>query len=197
MKACETLLLAGGLIFPTLSLLTLIASAATRWRSGRYASPVFVPLVGPMLLSIGVLVGGHSAWFIPLVWLTDVGTLAFLVVLPELTRQGWETSRFTRRLSLRGEHDLQRAVITLHRGGRYRLKKSWNRPRGETGIVELGELGMFSETAGGFILVSDHGLSREFSLVVDGAYLVREELHDRPELQNYSLDGWRLEASVK
>ena len=138
-----TSLLIAGLIFPTVSLLTCIASLITRWRHGRYASPVFIPFVGPALLTCWVLMAGHLRWLIPVVWLLDVGTVAFLFVLPRLTLEWWQLSAFTRLMTLHGAHGIEKVILTLHRGGRYFLRRSWNRAQGELGIVDLGETGTF------------------------------------------------------
>jgi hypothetical protein len=194
MTTLEKCLLGGGLFFPALSLLTVLASVVTRWRSGRHASAALVPFVGPVLLTCWILLRDYSSWFILLVWLSDMGTVMFLAVLPWLIREWWRTSVFTRTMILHGTQGIQRAVITIHSSGRYLLKKSWDRPSSETGIVGLGEPGSFVADGEAVTLVSDHGLRRKLRRVTRDAYDVEEPEEDRPELRDYSLRGWRLEC---
>ncbi|MFO0819143.1 MAG: hypothetical protein U1A77_14450 [Pirellulales bacterium] len=188
----EVSLLAAGLIFPTLSALTLLASLATRWRSGRFVSPVFIPCVGPLLLTGWLYVTGKSWWYLLLVWFSDVGSLALFAALPALLVEWWQYSVFTRLRTLVGSHDIQRVKLTLHRGSRYHLKKTWERSLGELGIVALSETGVYHEENGVLVLQSDHGLVRRLRPTDGAGFEVAEDVHQRPELKHYSLDGWRL-----
>ncbi len=187
-----TTLLIAGLIFPILSLLTCIASLVIRWGNNRYSSPVFIPFVGPMLLTWWVFVAGQTRWLIPLVWLVDLGTIAFLFVLPRMTREWWQLSVFTRLMTLRGSHGIEKVILTLHQGGRYFLKKSWDRSHGELGIVGLGETGTFIDDGEWLKLESHHGLTRRLQRADTNAFDVAEPDTAMPELQNFSLHGWRL-----
>ncbi len=188
----EMTLLIGGLLFPTLSLLSCIASLAIRWRHDRYASPVFIPLVGPVLLTCWVLIAGHSRWLIPAVWLLDLGTIAFLAALPRLAVEWWQISEFTRLLTLRGSHGIEKAMLTLHRGGHYYLRKNWDRSQGELGIVDLGETGTFIDDGDAIILESHYGLTRRLQRIEPNTFDVEEPDDNRPELQFYSIHEWRL-----
>jgi hypothetical protein len=194
MSTFEKCLLGGGLLFPALSLLMLFASLVTSWRSGRSTSLVLIPCIGPVLLTSWILVRGYSGWFIPLVWLLDPGTVIFLPVLPWLIRDCWQFSVFTRIMILRGRQGMQRAVLTIHRGGRYLLTKSWDRPSNELGIVGLGEPGSFVDGGETLTLLSNHGLRRLLRRVTPDAFDVEEPDEERRELSNYSLRGWRLES---
>lgn len=187
-----TTLLIAGLMFPTLSLLTCIASLATRWRQDRYPSSVFIPFVGPVLLTCWVVVEGRTRWLIPLVWLLDLGTIAFLVVLPRLTLEWWQISVFTRLMTLRGSHGIEKVILTLHQGGRYFLKKTWDRSHGEPGIVGLCETGTFIDDGDVITLESHHGLTRRLQRADTNTFDVAERESARQELQNHSLNGWRL-----
>jgi hypothetical protein len=91
-----------GLIFPVISLLTGIASLITQWRYKKYASPVFVPFIGPLLLSGVIAINGKHLWLIPIVWIADIGTVAFLCATPRLIAEWWAVSRFTQILGLKG-----------------------------------------------------------------------------------------------
>ena len=185
-------LLIAGLVFPTLSLVTCIASLVTRWRHDRYASPVFMPFVGPVLLTCWVLMAGHSRWLIPVVWLLDLGTVASLFALRRLTVEWWQLSAYTRLMTLHGAQGIEKVILTLHRGGRYFVRKSWNRAQGELGIVGLGETGTFIDDGEVVALTSHCGRSRRLQRIDLNTYDVSEPDDNRPELRDYSLHGWRL-----
>ena len=85
----EDILLGTGLFFPAVSLVTSILSLVTRWWSDRYASPVFIPFIGPLLLTCWVFVAGHSCWGIPVVWLFDLGTIRFLIAMFRFVGPRW------------------------------------------------------------------------------------------------------------
>lgn len=194
MSTLGKMLLVSGVIFPALSIVTGIASVWTSWRSNRHSSPVFIPLIGPILLSLWVFVEGHPLWTLLAVWGLDIGTLAFAAVLPRLLREYWNTSSFTRVLTLRGNSGIQNAIITLHSTGCYLLKKSWNRAEGEVGIVGLGEPGTFSADGDAFELTSHFGLKRKLVRTADSSYQVEEYWDGKPVSADYSLQGWLLKS---
>jgi hypothetical protein len=189
-----TALLIAGLIFPTLSLVTCLASLVTRWRHHRHASPVFIPFVGPALLTDWVLMAGHSRWLIPVVWLFDLGTVAFLFVLPRLTIEWWRLSAFTRLMTLHGSQGIEKVILTLHRGGHYFVRKSWNRAKGELGILDLGETGTFIDDGEVVKLTAHSGQNRRLQRVDLNTYEVSESDDIRLELRDRSLHGWRLDC---
>jgi len=161
----STLFLAIGLLFPAISWLTLITGYLHyKWHGGS-SSGVYVPFVGPGLLDLWLLARGEPGWALVVPWLADVGTLFFLVALPRLVRDVWQTSRFTRLLLLSGEHSDTRVEISLHRGGHYLLRKHWN-PDATTHAsagyrpVFLGEPGVCEEVTGGWRLTSHAGRVR-------------------------------------
>ncbi len=126
-----------GLLFPAISLLTGIGSFVVHWRHKRHSSPLFVPFVGPILLTLWLLLTKKPLWLVPVVWVLDIGTLAFLAIGPRLIADWWRVSSFTKILTLRGARDIQTAIITLHSTGHYVLFKS-------CGIASLGEPGVFA-----------------------------------------------------
>ena len=191
-----TALLVAGLFFPALGLLTAILSAWTSWRFQRHVSSIFVPFVGPILLTCWIVIGEWPRSLIPIVWFLDVGTLAFLFVTPRLFRHWWQTSSFTKRLTLQGSIGIETATITLHRGSHYLLKKNWNRPPGTLGIGSLGEFGTYVEIDNGYELKAHHGLRRVLRSISDQAsersFSVSE---DSPSKENAnSLEGWILKV---
>ncbi len=188
------ILLIAGLIFPIISWLTGLGSLADQWHNKKHSSPIFIPFIGPVLLTSWVIFAHKPLWFIAIVWLADLGTLAFLAVSPQLIRDWWHTSSFTRILALNGNKDSQSVIITLHSTGHYLLKKSWSRPPGQSGIIRLGEPGTFIQLDNQFELTSHVGLRRVLRKTDERVYRVEEEELPKEELSNYSLNGWVLKA---
>ena len=87
-----TCLLIAGLLFPMISLLSGAGSLLHQWRHKSYASPVFIPFVGPLLLTIWVISAHKPLGLIALAWVCDIGTVAFLAAGPRLVKDWWHTS---------------------------------------------------------------------------------------------------------
>lgn len=194
MIALPNLLLVAGLFFPAVSLLTGMGSIVSRWRYKKHSSPVFIPLIGPVLLTGWVISADKPLWMIAIAWVADIGTLAFLAASPKLFRDWWRTSSFTRVLVLNGTKGNQSAILTFHSTGHYLLKKSWIRPCGQTGIVRLGEPGTFTQLGDRYELTSHAGLRRLLQKTDERAYRVEKEDLPKEELRDDSLRGWVLRA---
>ena len=175
----STLFLAIGLLFPAISWLTLISGYLHyKWHGGS-SSGVYVPFVGPVLLDLWLLARGEPGWVLVVPWLADVGTLFFLVALPRLVRDAWQTCRFTRLLHLSGEHSDARVEISLHRGGHYLLRKHWNPEAPSHSYaryrpVSLGEPGVCKEVTGGWCLTSHAGRVRLLLRNESSVYVVSD-----------------------
>lgn len=167
-------------------------------------SPLFVPFLGPLSLTLAILLNDLSLWLIPIAWVTDLGTLVVLWSLPAIIRQEWKTSRYTCVLRLKGSEENAHAVLTFHSSGKYLLRKRWVRPKGEEGIVGMGELGTYVEAVDGFTLRSDEQVDRSVVregvvfridrklLRTEGGYWADEET-DLPERWSYhTLRNWPL-----
>ena len=156
-----------------------------------------------MLLSCVIVLNDLPLWLIPIAWITDLGTLVFLWYLPAIVREEWKTSRFTRVLRIKRSEGNAQAVLTFHTSGRYLLRKQWVRPKGEQGIIGMGELGTYTEVEGGSTLISeqvDRSVVREGVVFridrklvfVGGEYLIDKEA-DLPERWSYhTLWHWSL-----
>ena len=181
-----------GLIFPAIAWLSVVTGILTAIQEKRSVSFVFIPFVGPISLTIWILVEGHSPWWIMAAWLGDIGTIGSLPSLPHLIRDYWNHSRFTQIMELRGDHGNQSVVITLHQAGNYAFHKSWTLAQGETGTTGLGEPGTFTLEAETIVLISHLGVTRKLIPQENGHFFVDENLGERPDLQQYSLDRWEL-----
>ncbi len=187
-----TVLLVAGLLFPILSAVTGAVSVAVSWRTGRHVFPIFVPFIGPTLLVGWLLRRGVPVWALLMPWVTDIGTLAFLLAAPRLAREWWETSLLTRVAILAGKHGSAEATVSLHRSGRYFLRKEWQRSPGEFGILGMGELGDFEWQDTDLRLLRDGGGCRSLRPSDDG-FCVDE---DR-DFGEASLRGWILNRKAK
>ncbi len=183
------LLLPLGLVCPLVSWLTVIYGLL-RARTERGYSAVLIPIVGPTLLTAFVIVEGHPSWVIPIVWVLDIGTVAFVAVLPALFVDWWTYSKFTQLVSMQGHSGHEQVHLTLHKSKRYCLKKSWNRR--DLGIIGLGESGHFSVAEDGVVLIADFGLYRHLKQTGPTTYSVQEKGKQAPERRNHSIDGWTL-----
>lgn len=192
MTAIQTLMLVAGLVFPALSLVTVIASVVHWWRTKKHASPVIIPFIGPILLTGWVILAEKPLLLIPVVWIADLGTLVFLAFVPKILGEWWRTSSFTRILALHGSEGVQSAIITFHSTGYYLLKKSWQRPMGECGIVGLSEEGVYIRDDGRIELTAHFGLRRILRKSDEGQYVVEEIVAEQEASKNHSLEGWRF-----
>jgi len=186
-------LLVCDLLFPALSLVTVIISGIHQKRTGKHVSPVIVPFVGPVFLTAWILLSSRSRWLVPAAWLTDIGTIYALILAPRLLSEWWSTSSFTRIMTLEGKHEKQEAVLSLHSKGHYLLRKEWKRGRDEQGIVSLGEPGTYSGERDRYELVSFHGIKRILRRSSRGSFKVEEEPLEQPSMESYSLKDWTLE----
>lgn len=177
-----------GLIFPLLSWLTLFIGVIQPRFTGKGYSGVYIPFIGPILIDIWLLGVGAPPWFLIIPWIADIGTLFFLWVLPQMIVDGWRTSRFTRTFLFAGVQGNQTVEISLHKGGRYVLKKQWQRAPNECGITCLGEPGTFEQDGDQFTLTSHTGWTRVIRRQSDDFLIA-----DNDSKGNYQLDGWKLQ----
>jgi len=182
------MLLASGLLFPSISWITFLLSVWNS-RAGRHSSGVYIPFVGPVVLDVWLAGAAAPGWSLILPWILDIGTLFFLAWLPRLGKELWETSRYTRVFTLNGAQGKQTAEFSFHRGGNYQLWIRWQRAPGELGLLALGEQGTYAKRDRQLELLSDAG--RERALVATGdAYVVSDSgPQDNSQLQLWHLRG--------
>jgi len=193
MKPLPIVFLVVGLLFPVISLLTGIASLIERWKRKKHSSPVFIPVIGPALLTAWVVLSHYPFWLVPVVWVGDIGTMAFLIMSPRLISEWWDTCFYTRILNLHGTNENQSAQLSFHATGRYLLRKKWQRPPDDVGIVSLGELGSFTRAQDMLEMKADHGWSRQLITASDGRFRVSEDKDVAEEHRDYSIAGWEFE----
>lgn len=180
-------LLIAGLIFPAISWLSFIACAVQNARTGKSASGVYIPFIGPVLIDIWIYSAGHSAWFMLLPWVADIGTVLFVCAMPRLVGEFWQTSRYTQRRKFTGAQGNQTVTLTLHEGGNYVLVINWQREADEPGITQMSEPGTYEEHEGRIDLTSHSGRQRRLTQTAEGW-----QIQDTGEHDNASLDNWQL-----
>lgn len=183
----ENALLIAGLIFPAISWLSFLASGIQYLLAKKTSSGVYIPFIGPLLIDIWIIAVDAPIWTLVIPWIADIGTVFFLFAMPRLIVNAWQTSQFTRIFLLVGMRANQAVEISFHKGGHYVLKKNWNRPTGEMGVVALSEPGSFEEVEESIVLTSHTGAMRHVRRH-DGEYLVS----DTEAGEDYNLDGWTL-----
>jgi hypothetical protein len=178
------------LFFPTISWLCAIAVWADRRSKNKHFSPVYVPLIGPILMTTWILLQGVPRWTIPLAWALDIGTMAFFRCVPWLWRDYWNTSRWNRTIELAGETANVSATVSIHKTGHYHLEKHWKRPKGECGIVSHSEVGLVENLPDGFTLTM--GGRKRFLRRTSERVYTAEEVNDGTISSDSSIDSWQL-----
>ena len=179
-------LIAGGLLFPVISWITLALSIFAA-RAGRSTSGVYIPIIGPVLLSLWLFRANEPNWMVLLPWILDIGTVFFYVAAPTLVKDYWQASRFTRTFKLAGAQEDQSVEISFHQGGRYFLTKRWNRTKGETGVIAMSEPGTYSHAECWLNLCSHAGRQR-YLAPEGGGYVVT----DAGATDDLQIEGWQL-----
>jgi hypothetical protein len=186
-------LLGFGLLFPVVSFLSMVASATQSTRE-HHVSPILIPFIGPLLLSSWVIVGHRPLWWIPIIWVCDLGTVLFLIAAPLMIRWWWGTSNYTLAMELRGDSGIESVVVRLHQNGRYSMFKTWRLEQDQKRTSGLGEPGTYTEDDEVITLVSHLGMKRVLTPDEEDNFIVEEQIPDRADLERYSLQGWTLTA---
>ncbi|QDV29274.1 hypothetical protein Spb1_11540 [Planctopirus ephydatiae] len=185
-------LLCFGLFFPVVSFVSLILAAIESRRTGRNCSAILIPFVGPIALTGWILITGRSSWFIPLIWITDLGTILFLWVLPRLITEAWRISRWTLLMRFDATHRQSMATLTLHRHGYYFLRRTWVRTT-SFGPLSAGETGRYLESHDRIVLTSDDGTERrQLHHQLDCIWIMNDS-NDKKIRGVESLDRWRFQ----
>lgn len=167
-----TLLIAIGILFPCLSWVTLGLSFYEKRFHKRNASPIFIPFIGPLALNIAVILKGESILWLPLPWLLDVGTLAFLYITPNLVKDIWNTAAFNCVALYEGIFESKSAELSLFKNGGYVLKITMSTTAAS--VFKVNDLGTYKKHAEEILLISH--LKKTRRLLIHGEKLeVSEE----------------------
>jgi hypothetical protein len=118
------LLLIFGLIFPVISLLSLIIASATSTKD-KNVSGVYIPIIGPFLLSTFIILKGASYWWLFAAWLGDTGTVLFLIAAPAIFKDMLSHSSYTRLAQYEGQRENISITLSFHKGQHYIVKQRY------------------------------------------------------------------------
>lgn len=158
------LLLLGGIVALS-NWYTPIAS----FRSKRNVS--MVPLVGAALLGTGIYVITSSIWWSLLAIFLDLGTLVFVLVLPNIIYDVWATSRYNLVHEFHSAQQFRNVSLRLYRNNTACFKLSIDKesvPSGYSlGSVIIGLVGKWEPCSDGF-RIYNYGDGRELLLTASG-----------------------------
>ena len=158
------------------------------WRTGRHISPA--PLLGAILLGLGLLAFPETRPFAWVAILVDYGTLALILAIPTLLGELRSTSsinlvhRFVS--DSRGHHD----DIRLFKNGGFTIERQHDPPVecNEHGALSVSQsfVGSWREEGAGFLLDGYDGDRALWILNQGGVYRTREENY--PPDRKYPVD---------
>lgn len=161
-------LLVLGLAFYLLNWVSIILSTI-----GKQSSTPMMPLAGPVFLTLWIVLTGHSCWYIPLVWVLDVGTIFSLSFLHEMLFY----TPLTRKFVLTGTQEYEKAEINFYAFGKYTMKKIRNHPD-EYGFTGVHDMGTYRQETGQIHMDERHGTKRILVPTGEKQYKVEETTTD-------------------
>jgi hypothetical protein len=112
----------------------------------RFKSPIM--LVGGVFGLVGFcLIPSLRKWCWVAV-LLDYGSVSFLLALPKLIKELWQTSRIRLIDELIGEQGARRVNIRLYKGGVLIVKHKISRKKDELGLIGSSDIGSWQEADG-------------------------------------------------
>jgi hypothetical protein len=129
------LLLSLGGLFALLNWLALFQT----WRTGRFCSGI--PLIGTACLGAGALLLPSTRPYAWAVLLLDFSALLFLVAIPHIAKEAYETSRFNLLEEYVGERGNKTVCLRLFRKNIFTLRQDFRRTSDEDGVVQLSTIG--------------------------------------------------------
>ena len=174
MNTAAFILIGVGVLFSLLNWWCLFGS----WLSKRHISPVFpAPSV---LTAIGMALHDQTRpyWWLGL--LTDYTLIALVIAIPLMIVEAWRTSRFTRVQLLRAENEPRRLELSLHSGGHFLLRATFEPPMPRdahgTCVSSFGAVGSWQKLTDGQIRLWGYRGERVLTLIrTDAAYVAHEE----------------------
>jgi hypothetical protein len=168
------ILLGLGVGFSLLNWLCLFGS----WFSKRHISPVFPAPSVFTALGLALLEQTRAYWWVGL--LTDYTFFALLIVAPRMVAEAWRTSIFTRVQLLVAEGAPRRLELSLHRGGHFLLRATFEPPMScdphGACIMSFGAVGHWQEMLDGHLRLWGYREERVLTLErADSVYIAHED----------------------
>ena len=166
------------------------------WRSKRHISPVFPAPSVLTALGLVLLEETRPYWWVGL--LTDYTLFGLLIKAPSLMAGAWRTSSFTRIALLRAEDAPRRFELSLHRGGHFLLRATFEPsvPCDSRGarITSFGAVGEWQGALDGRLRLWGYREERILTLQrADADFISHEEHYPESRESSYdSLDGLRF-----
>ena len=175
-----------GCIFPALSWITFIGSFRSDKVTGKHSSPIFIPIIGPVLINLWSLELAQPLWVYIVPWILDIGTLSFAYILPSLFKETWQFSKFTKLMAVVSQRDNQTVKLSLQKNNSYIIRYSWSREDGELGILAMNDFGSFEKIEENkFLLTSHTGKARLLKKINDEYHCSDKESEGDSNLNGY------------
>ncbi len=158
------------------------------WRNKKFVSPV--PIVGALLLGLGLSYFEKTRYYAFLSAFVDYGTLVLIISTPSLAKQFWEVSRFNLIQTFVGQAEHTKYELKLYRKGIFVIEADVEPPQiaNEYGvkISHFGFQGKWDEKKG-IIQLSRYDGDRTAKVIKTGNnYLASEDNY--PEDRKYKYD---------
>ena len=179
-----TLMALGGL-FAALNWLYLYLT----WYTGRFHSSI--PLIGGVLLCVGMLLIPATR---PYAWaavLLDFGTITFVFGLPYLVGEFWSTNRFNLLQEYTGRLGIKTVHLRLFRKHIFTLKQNFQR---ECGLASVGTIGEWKQEMS-HLLLRMGAESAVFELSSDGDSELLRQMRGFPSYEGTELSLAGMELS--
>jgi hypothetical protein len=132
-----------------------------------------VPLIGGVFGLIGFSQIPSLRKWSWIAVLMDYGSIVFLITLPKLAKELWQTSRINLVSKLTGKDNTKEVELRLYRAGVFVIRHRFFLEKGQTGLMESSDLGQWHEEDGVIVL----------------------KLHDDTVPLRFLGDTWRIERS--
>ena len=121
------------------------------WRTKKFISAV--PIVGALLLGLGLCYFDSTRPFAFLSIVVDYGTLMLVLVLPGMLKEFWSTSVFRLKKTIYGKHEGMVYELRMYKGGSFVLKgDATTKPAETPGLVGFSIVGDWNEKEDAIVL---------------------------------------------
>jgi hypothetical protein len=196
MKTAAFILIGVGIGFSILNWACLFGS----WYSKRHISPVFPAPSAFTALGLALIDQTRPYWWVGL--LTDYTFFGLLIAAPSMIAGAWRTSSFTRVQLLRATDAPRRFELSLHRGGHFLLRATFDPPmpcdQHGARVKSFGAVGRWQDMLDGRLRLWGYREERVLTLErTETAYVGREEHFPQGGIFPYdSLDGVKFQPAT-
>lgn len=170
------------------------------WFRKRHISPVFPAPSVLTALGLALLDETRAYWWVGM--LTDYTFFGLLIAAPSMVAGAWRTSAFTRVQLLRADDSPRRFDLSLHRGGHFLLRATFEPPMRCNAdgacINSFGAVGRWQDMLDGRLRLWGYREERVLTLERGETGYVAHEAHypDNTEFRYDALDGVRFRTAA-